>query len=84
MFIATSRETESNRLLLGIRFIAMAPSMTDLGRCTVEAYAKYLSVPAAGFISGLKTRGCVAAIRSVQDVANRGQSPAALCALHGK
>jgi NAD(P)-dependent dehydrogenase (short-subunit alcohol dehydrogenase family) len=60
MFIANYSEKESNRLHLGIRFIALAPSMimpeTGLGRFAAEGYAKYLGVPAADFISGMKTR----------------------------
>jgi NAD(P)-dependent dehydrogenase (short-subunit alcohol dehydrogenase family) len=58
MFIANYSQKESDRLKLGIRFIALAPSMimpnTDLGRLAVDGYANYLGVPAADFVRGMK------------------------------
>lgn len=58
MFIANYSQKESNRLQLGIRFIALAPSMimpdTSLGRFAVEGYAKYLGVPIEDFVNGMK------------------------------
>jgi NAD(P)-dependent dehydrogenase (short-subunit alcohol dehydrogenase family) len=58
MFIANYSQKESNRLQLGIRFIALAPSMimpdTSLGRFAVEGYAKYLGVPIEDFVSSMK------------------------------
>jgi NAD(P)-dependent dehydrogenase (short-subunit alcohol dehydrogenase family) len=58
MFIANYSQKESDRLQLGIRFIALAPSMimpeTSLGRFAVEGYAKYLGVPVEDFVSGMK------------------------------
>lgn len=58
MFIASYGQKESNRLQLGIRFVALAPAMimpdTRLGRFAVEGYARYLGVPAADFVSSMK------------------------------
>jgi len=59
MFIANYSQKESDRLGLGVRFIALAPSMimpsTDLGKLAVEKYAKYLGVPAAAFVGSMKS-----------------------------
>jgi hypothetical protein len=59
MFIANYSQKESDRLGLGIRFIALAPSMimpdTDLGKFAVEQYAKYLGMPAADFVRSIKS-----------------------------
>jgi NAD(P)-dependent dehydrogenase (short-subunit alcohol dehydrogenase family) len=59
MLIASYCQKESDRLGLGIRFLALAPAMimpdTDFGRYAVESYAAYLGVPAADFISSMKS-----------------------------
>jgi NAD(P)-dependent dehydrogenase (short-subunit alcohol dehydrogenase family) len=59
MFIANYSQKESDRLGLGIRFIALAPAMimpeTDLGRHAVEGYSKYMGVPAADFIRSMRS-----------------------------
>jgi len=59
MFIANYGQKESDRLGLGIRFMALAPLMimpdTDLGKLAVAQYAKYLGLPAADFVRGLKS-----------------------------
>jgi NAD(P)-dependent dehydrogenase (short-subunit alcohol dehydrogenase family) len=58
MFIANYSQKESVRLQLGIRFVALVPSMimpdTNLGRFAVEGYAKYLGIPVADFVSSMK------------------------------
>jgi NAD(P)-dependent dehydrogenase (short-subunit alcohol dehydrogenase family) len=59
MFIANYGQKESERLGLGIRFIALAPLMimpnTDLGKVAVEQYSKYLGIPAADFARSIKS-----------------------------
>jgi NAD(P)-dependent dehydrogenase (short-subunit alcohol dehydrogenase family) len=59
MFIANYSQKESDRLGLGIRFIALAPAMimpnTDLGQHAVNGYARYLGVPVADFIQSMKS-----------------------------
>ena len=79
MFLAGYGQKESNRLELGIRFMALAPATimpdTNLGRYAVEGYAKYLGVSAVDFVNSMKaptTPGDVA--NAVIDVVS---SPAA-------
>jgi len=58
MFVANYSQKESDRLQLGIRFIALAPAMimpdTDLGKTAVDGYARYLGISAADFVRGMK------------------------------
>jgi len=58
MFMANYAQKESDRLRLGLRFIALAPTMimpdTDLGKIAVDGYARYLGMPAADFVRGMK------------------------------
>ena len=53
MFIAKYCQAESDRLELGIRFVALVPSRvmpeTDLGQAAVNGYARYLGVAAEKF-----------------------------------
>ena len=53
MLIANYCQKESDRLGLGIRFLALAPAMimpgTEFGRHAVEGYARYLGMPIADF-----------------------------------
>ena len=57
MFVANYCQKESDRLGLGIRFIALAPAMimaeTEFGTQAVEAYAKYLGMSAVDFVQGM-------------------------------
>jgi NAD(P)-dependent dehydrogenase (short-subunit alcohol dehydrogenase family) len=59
MFIASYSQKESDRLGLGIRFMALAPSMimpnTDLGKLAIEQYSKYLGIPEADFARSIKS-----------------------------
>jgi NAD(P)-dependent dehydrogenase (short-subunit alcohol dehydrogenase family) len=59
MFIANYSQKESDRLGLGIRFIALAPAMimpdTHLGKLAVEQYAKYLGISAVDFVRSMKS-----------------------------
>ncbi|HEY2528803.1 MAG TPA: SDR family oxidoreductase [Xanthobacteraceae bacterium] len=59
MFIANYGQKESDRLRLGIRFMALAPLMimpnTDLGKLAVEQYSKYLGISAADFVRSIKS-----------------------------
>lgn len=58
MFLASYGQKESNRLTLGIRFLALAPATimpdTHLGRYAVEGYARYLGVSADDFAGSMK------------------------------
>jgi NAD(P)-dependent dehydrogenase (short-subunit alcohol dehydrogenase family) len=68
MFIANYAQKESDRLNLGIRFLALAPARimpeTELGRSAVECYARYLGIAPAEFIKGMSSR------QTPEDVAN--------------
>lgn len=68
MFIANYAQKESDRLGLGLRFLALAPARimpdTELGRFAVDAYARYLGVSPKEFIAGMSSR------QTLEDVAN--------------
>jgi NAD(P)-dependent dehydrogenase (short-subunit alcohol dehydrogenase family) len=56
IFIANYGQKESDRLGLGLRFIALAPRMmpdTDLGRHAVAGYSRYLGIPASDFVQSM-------------------------------
>lgn len=56
LFMANYSQKESDRLGLGLRFLALAPRMmpdTALGRHAVAGYARYLGIPAADFIKSM-------------------------------
>jgi NAD(P)-dependent dehydrogenase (short-subunit alcohol dehydrogenase family) len=59
MFIANYSQKESDRLGLGVRFVALAPAMimpnTALGKLAVDNYAKYLGIPVAAFVDSMKS-----------------------------
>lgn len=77
MFIAQYAQRESDRLGLGLRFVALAPMgimpETDLGRHAVSGYAAYLGVSAADFVASLSGRPSVGDI--VQAVLALAESP---------
>jgi len=56
IFMANYSQKESDRLGLGVRFMAVAPRIipeTELGRCTVAGYSRYLGISEADFIQGM-------------------------------
>jgi NAD(P)-dependent dehydrogenase (short-subunit alcohol dehydrogenase family) len=57
MFMAQYCQDESDRLKLGLRFVALAPMRimpdTDLGKLAVSGYTQYLGISAADFIKGM-------------------------------
>jgi NAD(P)-dependent dehydrogenase (short-subunit alcohol dehydrogenase family) len=60
MFIAKYCQAASDRLELGIRFVALVPSRvmpeTGLGQAAVNGYARYLGVPPETFIENMGPR----------------------------
>jgi NAD(P)-dependent dehydrogenase (short-subunit alcohol dehydrogenase family) len=68
MFMANYCQKEADRLGLGIRFMAVAPSRimpeTDIGKTAVAGYSRYLGISEADFIKGMSAR------QSPQDVAD--------------
>ncbi len=56
MFIANYSQKESDRLGLGLRFMALAPRImpdTELGKHAVAGYSRYLGISAADFIKSM-------------------------------
>jgi NAD(P)-dependent dehydrogenase (short-subunit alcohol dehydrogenase family) len=56
IFMANYGQKESDRLGLGLRFMALAPRImpdTELGKHAVAGYSRYLGIPAADFIQGM-------------------------------
>jgi NAD(P)-dependent dehydrogenase (short-subunit alcohol dehydrogenase family) len=58
IFIQNYSQKESDRLGLGIRFIALAPRMmpdSELGRHAVAGYSRYLGISPAEFVQGMES-----------------------------
>lgn len=56
LFIASYSQKESDRLGLGLRFVALAPrivSDTELGKYAIEGYSRYLGISESDFTSGM-------------------------------
>lgn len=56
MFMANYSQKESDRLGLGLRFMALAPRITpdtDVGKHAVAGYSRYLGISAADFIRSM-------------------------------
>lgn len=56
LFIANYSQKESDRLGLGLRFMALAPRImpdTELGKHAVAGYSRYLGISAADFIQSM-------------------------------
>jgi NAD(P)-dependent dehydrogenase (short-subunit alcohol dehydrogenase family) len=56
LFIANYSQKESDRLALGLRFMALAPRImpdTELGKHAVAGYSRYLGVSPADFVKGM-------------------------------
>lgn len=56
LFMVNYAQKESDRLGLGLRFVALAPRMmpdTELGKHAVEGYARYLGISAADFVQSM-------------------------------
>ena len=56
IFMANYSQKESDRLGLGLRFMALAPRIvpdTELGRHAIAGYSRYLGISAGDFIQGM-------------------------------
>lgn len=56
LFLANYSQKESDRLGLGLRFLALAPRImpdTELGKHAIAGYSRYLGVSAADFVQGM-------------------------------
>ena len=58
IFIQNYSQKESDRLGLGIRFMALAPRMmpdSDIGRHAVAGYSRYLGITSSEFVQGMES-----------------------------
>ena len=56
LFMASYSQKESDRLGLGLRFLALAPRImadTELGKHAVAGYSRYLGIPGSDFIKSM-------------------------------
>ena len=56
LFLANYGQKESDRLGLGLRFVALAPRImpdTELGKHAIAGYSRYLGVSPADFVEGM-------------------------------
>ncbi len=79
LFIANYSQKESDRLGLGLRFMAVAPRITpdtDLGRHAVAAYSRYLGISAADFIASMASPPTASGVATavIELAANPAQS----------
>lgn len=79
IFIANYSQKESDRLRLGLRFMAIAPRMipdTDLGRHAIAGYSRYLGITEADFVQGMATppTACIVATAVIELVLNPDRS----------
>ncbi len=79
MFMANYAQKESDRLELGLRFVALAPRMmpdTPLGTYAAAGYSRYLGIPVEDFIGSMGTPpSCSDAAAAVIDLATRPELP---------
>lgn len=79
IFIANYSQKESDRLRLGLRFMAIAPRMipdTDLGRHAIAGYSRYLGITEADFVQGMAAppTACIVATAVIELVLNPDRS----------
>lgn len=75
MFMANYCQKESDRLSLGLRFMAVAPRIildTELGEHAIAGYSRYLGISAADFIQGMAAppTACIVAAAVIELVLN--------------
>jgi NAD(P)-dependent dehydrogenase (short-subunit alcohol dehydrogenase family) len=79
IFMANYSQKESDRLGLGLRFMAIAPRIipdTELGKHAVAGYSRYLGISAADFIQGMVAppTSCIVATAVIELVLNPDRS----------
>jgi len=79
LFIANYSQKESDRLHLGLRFLAVAPRIipdTDLGRHAIAGYSRYLGISPAAFLQGMAAppTACIVATAVIELVLNPDRS----------
>jgi len=90
MFMANYSQKESDRLGLGLRFVALAPARimpdTDLGKHAVASYSRCLGIPASEFIQGMTSpqTPCDVATAVIELVTNADRSKGNVFVVSGK
>jgi len=89
LFIANYSQKESDRLHLGLRFVAVAPRIvpdTDLGRHAIAGYARYLGISPAEFVNSMAAppTACIVATAVIELVLNPDRSLGDVFLVSGK
>jgi len=89
IFIANYSQKESDRLGLGLRFIAIAPRIvpdTDLGKHAITGYSRYLGISAEDFARGMAAppTACIVATAVIELVLNPDRSLGDVFIVSGK
>jgi NAD(P)-dependent dehydrogenase (short-subunit alcohol dehydrogenase family) len=89
LFIANYSQKESDRLRLGLRFMALAPRMmpdTELGKHAVAGYSRYLGISATAFIRSMSSppTACDVATAAIELLINPDQSKGKAFIVSGK
>jgi NAD(P)-dependent dehydrogenase (short-subunit alcohol dehydrogenase family) len=89
IFVANYSQKESDRLELGLLFMALAPRIvtdTDLGRYAVSSYSRYLGISAADFVKGMASPPAASdvATAAMELAMNPSQSKGSVFIVSGK
>jgi len=89
IFIANYSQKESDRLGLGLRFMAIAPFIvpdTDLGKHAIAGYSRYIGISATDFIQGMVAppTSCIVATAVIELVLNPDRSLGDVFIVSGK
>ena len=89
IFIANYSQKESDRLGLGLRFMAVAPRIipdTDLGKYAIEGYSRYLGISRPEFVQSMAAppTSCIVATAVIELVLNPDRSLGDLFIVSGK
>jgi NAD(P)-dependent dehydrogenase (short-subunit alcohol dehydrogenase family) len=89
IFISNYSQKESDRLGLGLRFMALAPRIipdTELGKHAVAGYSRYLGISSADFVQGMAAppTSCDVATAVIELVVNPDRSRGDVFIVSGK
>ncbi len=89
IFIANYSQKESDRLDLGLRFMAIAPRIvpdTDIGKHAIAGYSSYLGIPEDNFVRGMAAppTACIVATAVIELVVKLDRSLGDVFIVSGK
>jgi hypothetical protein len=87
IFMVNYGQKESDRLGLGLRFVALAPRImpnTELGKHAVAAYSRYLGISATDFIQSMGSPPSDVATAAIKLVADPDESKGKTFIVSGK